>query len=220
MGIDDFLASLQARFSGKSVARVVIGADEIAEWPPGTFEKLRDANLLSEAEPTQVLECQGCEQSCTMPVEIFPQEAARPARAFIACDKRSDVGRVPVPFARLRQWQMTRAGFGRLQSAWVAPAEGSPRAASFTSKAPVAFRSALERLLVEVQQRADRQGLPFDRRAMPGRKVDFQALADKFDGDLERKPRTFDDYLDGLCAFTRGAKASDFYKKLFPEFFK
>jgi len=217
---DDFLASLQARFSGKSVARVVIGADEIAEWPPGIFERLRDANLLSETEPTQILECQGCEQACTMPVEILPQESGRPARAFIACDKRSDVGRVAVPFPRLRQWQMTRGSFGRLQATWAAAPEGSPRAGAFKSKAPVAFRSALERLLVEIQQRAHGKSLAFDRNAMPGRKVDFQAVADKFDGDLERKTRTFDDYLEGLCRFTRGAKASDFYAKLFPEFFK
>lgn len=217
---DDVLASLRARFSGKSVSRVVIGADEIADWPPGIFEKLRDANLLSETDPTQVLECRGCEQACTMPVEILPQESGRPARAFIACDKRSDVGRVAVPFPRLYQWQMTRASFERFQATWATAPEVSPQVASFKSKAPVEFRSALERLLVEIQRRADLHGLPFDRNAMPGRKVDFQAAADKFDAALERKARTFDDYLDGLCRFTRGAKQSDFYAKLFPEFFK
>jgi hypothetical protein len=55
---------------------------------------------------------------------------------------------------------------------------------------------------------------------MPGRKVDFQAVADKFDSALEFAPRTFDDYLDGLCSFKRGARESNFYAELFPEYFK
>ena len=87
------------------------------------------------------------------------------------------------------------------------------------SKAPMRFCNALKRLLIEVQKRADAQAQPFDPMAMPGRKVDFQALADKFDPALEYTQRTFDDYLAGLCTFKRGARVTDFYTKLFPEFF-
>lgn len=59
------------------------------------------------AQPAQVIECRGCEQNCLMPVHIRPAENPNPARAFIACDKRDDIGRVQVDFSRLEQWQMT-----------------------------------------------------------------------------------------------------------------
>lgn len=42
-----------------------------------------------------------------MPVHVLPAENNRPARAFIACDKRDDVGRVPVALDHLQQWEMT-----------------------------------------------------------------------------------------------------------------
>ncbi|OJY14353.1 MAG: hypothetical protein BGO99_12495 [Nitrosospira sp. 56-18] len=71
------------------------------------------------------------------------------------------------------------------------------------------FRTALERLLTEIEKRSRTRNLTFDHHAMPGRKRDFQALADKFDAGLERAPRTFDDYLEGLCIFKRGARQTD-----------
>lgn len=214
------LASLKARFSGYKAGRITIGADELAEWPSGMFEQLCGAGLLKQIEPAQSLECQGCEEGCVMPVSILPAEASRPARAFIACDKRSDISRVRVAFTRLHQWQLTQAGFDALQRDWTVPDATQAGKPLKKIKAPMKFRSALEPLLLEIERRAKAQGLPFDRKAMPGRKVDLQALANKFDAGLDHTERTFDEYLEGSCWFKRGARETDFYWKLFPEFAK
>jgi hypothetical protein len=221
MQAEELLASLKARFGCDTTGRITIQADEVAEWPQGLFDQLIADKLLKQAEPTHTLECRGCEEACYMPVHVFQAEGARPARAFIACDKRDDVGRVAVDFARTRQWHMTHSGFEKLLRTWVVstPADAGKRQLK-KSTTPAAFRSALENLLVEIERRASAQSLAFDRFTMPARKCDFQALADKYDPILEHTPRSFSDYLKGLCTFGRGARETDFYSRLFPEYFK
>lgn len=217
MQADDVLASLSARLAGRKARHITVTSDEISDWPTGLFDRLLSDKLLIPTEPAQSLECQGCEHACQMAVEIMPAVGTRPARAFIACDKPENFGRIPVAFPRLLQWRLTRESFDKLQRNWIAT---PGNAALKKIKAPVSFRNALEKLLAEVEKRALAGGQPFDRKAMPGRKIDFQAVAEKFDAELDVATRTFDDYLVGLCAFKRGARKSDFYKKLFPEYFK
>lgn len=95
------------RLGRAETAEAFFGADETAGWPPGALDALVENGLLRRAPPTHIIECQGCEENCLMPVFVLPVENHRPARAFIACDKRDNVGRVPVDFRRLRQWQTT-----------------------------------------------------------------------------------------------------------------
>lgn len=95
------------RLGRADAAEEIFGADEAADWPAGALDTLTKAGLLRRAQPTQVIECTGCEENCIMPVHVFPAEDNRPARAFISCDKRDDVGRVPVDMRRLEQWQTT-----------------------------------------------------------------------------------------------------------------
>ncbi|MGH6796530.1 MAG: hypothetical protein ACREDH_15345 [Methylocella sp.] len=85
----------------------IFGADEAMQWPGGAIEVLIKSGLLERAEPAQVIECDGCERNCFMPVLVRPAEGNRPARAFISCDKPEDVGRVPVEPGRLAQWRIT-----------------------------------------------------------------------------------------------------------------
>lgn len=40
-----------------------------------------------------------------MPVTVYPALDDKPGKAFITCDKRDDIGRVPVDFRRMEQWQ-------------------------------------------------------------------------------------------------------------------
>lgn len=87
-------------------AAAVFGADEVERWADGSLEALVGAGLLNPAPPAQVIECDGCERNCFMPVYVRPVEDDRPARAFISCDKPEDLGRVPVPLDRLRQWRI------------------------------------------------------------------------------------------------------------------
>ena len=216
---DDVFASLNARFSKPRTRQIVIGADEIQEWPSGLFNRLSADKLLSPIEPTQSLECQGCERACIMTVTVTPVEGNRAARAFISCDKPENFGRIPVAFTRMHQWQMTRTAFERLEKGWITTST-SGQSKLKKSKAPLAFRNALERLLTEIATRAASAGMPFDHKSLPGRKIDLHAVAVKFDQSLDLAPRTFDDYLDGLYAFKRGARKSDFYAILFPEFLK
>lgn len=95
------------RLSRAEATEEVFGADEAAQWPEGALEVLTKSKLLRRAEPAQVIECDGCERNCFMPVHIRPAESNRAVRAFISCDKPEDVGRVPVELRRLEQWRIT-----------------------------------------------------------------------------------------------------------------
>jgi hypothetical protein len=87
-------------------------------------------------------------------------------------------------------------------------------------KASDTFIAALIRLIVEISKRAAENGMPFYVTEMPGTKADFRALAIKFDDNLDKAERTFDDYLAGLVRFKQGARETTYYQELFPELFK
>jgi hypothetical protein len=87
-------------------------------------------------------------------------------------------------------------------------------------KAPDAFIKGLFSLIAEIARRAGEKGQPFDPAAMPGRKTNFQELADRWDPNLKVAKRTFDDYIHGLCQFKNGVKPSTFYRELFPDLLK
>jgi len=101
--LDGLLAALSARLDCSPETAVYVGADECEEIGE-LADVLADAGLLQPGEPASALICDGCERNCVMPVNVAPATAAQPGRAFIVCDKRDDIGRVPVDFARLRRW--------------------------------------------------------------------------------------------------------------------
>jgi hypothetical protein len=81
--------------------------DEVRDWPPGALDGLVASGLLQPAQPMSVIECDGCEENCMMPVTVYPAQEGKPGKAFITCDKRDDIGRVQVDFRRMEQWQAT-----------------------------------------------------------------------------------------------------------------
>jgi hypothetical protein len=95
------------RLSRAGSGEEIFGADEAARWPENVLEVLVKFGVLGRAESAQVIECDGCERNCFMSVHVLPAESNRPARAFISCDKRDDIGRVPVELGRLAQWRIT-----------------------------------------------------------------------------------------------------------------
>jgi len=103
----DLLEHIFERLSRADSGQELFGADEAAQWPESALDVLVKSGLLERAEPAQVIECDGCERNCFMPVHVQPAEGNRPARAFISCDKREDVGRVPVELGRRAQWRIT-----------------------------------------------------------------------------------------------------------------
>lgn len=103
----DLLEHIFERLCRADSGEEIFGAEEAAEWPEGALEVLIQSGLLGRAEPAQVIECDGCERNCFMPVYVRPAYGNRPAHAFISCDKPEDVGRVPVELRRLEQWRIT-----------------------------------------------------------------------------------------------------------------
>jgi hypothetical protein len=101
--LEDLLATLSARLGCASGTAVYVDADE-CEGIGELADALVDAGLLLPAEPASALICDGCERNCVMRVNVAPAIAAQPGRAFIVCDKRNDIGRVPINSARLRRW--------------------------------------------------------------------------------------------------------------------
>lgn len=111
------------RLSCADSGQEIFGADEATQWPGGALETLIKSGLLERAEPARVIECDGCERNCFMPVHVRPAEGNRDARPFISCDKPEDVGRVPVELGRLAQWRIT----GGMLSGAVARLLGFPK---------------------------------------------------------------------------------------------
>ena len=104
--LEGLLGALSARLGCSSEPAVYVGADE-CEGICELADVLVDAGLFLQAEPASALICDGCERNCVMPVNVAPATAAQPSRAFIVCDKRDDIGRVPVDRARLCRWMFS-----------------------------------------------------------------------------------------------------------------
>lgn len=100
------LADLLARLEAAGGASLPIAADELEAWPAALAEALRAQGAIERAPTATSVVCPGCERACVMPVDVR-QAAGRQAVAFVACDKRADMGRVLLPLSLLDGWQMT-----------------------------------------------------------------------------------------------------------------
>ena len=85
------------------------------------------------------------------------------------------------------------------------------------SKAPIEFTKSLMKLFIEITYRS---GEKLNLDAMPGIRSDLFEVAFKFDSNLDKSQETFNDYLKGFCKFRPGAKSSNFYRKIFSEYFE
>jgi len=100
------LIELLERVGAQSGAVVFVSDHELREWPAAAVAAMKSHGLITKASPATSTVCSGCEQECVMPVHVINVKARKPD-AFIVCDKRSDINRVPVPVDRLEQWQAT-----------------------------------------------------------------------------------------------------------------
>lgn len=103
----DALIELLERVGASPVKAVFINEEELACWPDEAVVALKTQKLLVKAKPATSAICPGCERECVMPVHIIPAKEDLPTRAFISCDKRNDISRVPVHLAKMNQWQCT-----------------------------------------------------------------------------------------------------------------
>lgn len=101
------LIELLGRVSASQGNAVLVNDEELTQWPMAAVSALKTQGLLAKTKPASSAICPGCERDCVMPVHVFPAKDSLPARAFISCDKRNDISRVPVSFEKLNQWQCT-----------------------------------------------------------------------------------------------------------------
>lgn len=104
MTADEVLIELLDRLASSRGNAVPISHCELNDWPANIVSAMKKQGLLSQARPAKSTVCPGCEQECVMPVH-FISNAAGHSQAFIVCDKRDDVSRVPIPLESLDQWQ-------------------------------------------------------------------------------------------------------------------
>lgn len=121
-------------------------------------------------------------------------------------DSNGPFGSYGWPIDRLPDFEAISPGQFEMSVAKGAPAK---------RKAPDKFVAALISLLVKIAK----MDPSLNCSQMPGTKADFHALAIKFD-DLECALPTFETYIKPLIKFKRGSRSSDYYRKLFPEYFK
>lgn len=101
---DATLTELLARVGASKGTPVYFGSQELSQWPPTTVAVMKEQKLLARSRPAASVVCPGCERECVMPVHVMPADSAT-SRAFVICDKRSDINRVMLSINDLEQWQ-------------------------------------------------------------------------------------------------------------------
>jgi hypothetical protein len=107
MSPEDVLHALLDRLGATDGAAVLISDHELSQWPATAVAALKSNKLLVRATPASSVVCPGCEEECVMPVHLVSYPSGR--AAFIVCDRRTDVGRVPVGISQLEYWQTSGA---------------------------------------------------------------------------------------------------------------
>ena len=98
------LVELLDRVGSQRGAAVIISALELSTWPPAAVESMKRQGLLTKAAYADTLICPGCEHECVMAVDVV-ENAGDELEAFIVCNERDDINRVPVSMSHLDQWQ-------------------------------------------------------------------------------------------------------------------
>ena len=99
------LIELLGRLGANQGAVILVNDDELSQWPNEAVAAMKTQRLITKARPASSAICPGCERDCMMPVHVLPSEGSLTARAFVVCDKRSDINRVAISLAKLIQWQ-------------------------------------------------------------------------------------------------------------------
>jgi hypothetical protein len=81
--------------------------DQVREWPKGALDLFQDAGLIKPKEAAKSVTCPGCEENCFMPLHVSPAIQGNPTQAFVVCQQRDDMGRIPISLELCQQWQIT-----------------------------------------------------------------------------------------------------------------
>lgn len=107
MTVNESLSRLLALLNFKGGEVLTLDADDVSDFPKEHFELFVKHGILQTIADTRHVVCDGCDERCDRPVQIYRANHTSPARAFVLCELRDDVGRVAIDFERLKQWQMT-----------------------------------------------------------------------------------------------------------------
>lgn len=91
----------------------VFTADEVAAWPDGLLGSLISLGILREIAPAQEVECDQCEQCCSITPEIRDDLRTGKAVGVYFCE---DVGRITVDLGRLSQWEVDFTGLANVMA--------------------------------------------------------------------------------------------------------
>ena len=103
----DYLSLLLRQLAAVDGDTLLISHEERIEVPDDVWATMAQLKIVQQAQHAKSVICDGCEENCVRPVHIYPANTKSPARAFVVCDVREDVGRVNVDFERLNQWQVS-----------------------------------------------------------------------------------------------------------------
>lgn len=119
--LSSLLSDLAARVAGSGTGQAFVRLDDPSGTDAASIDAFEAAGLIGKAEPARSAICDGCERACPMEV-TWPGGNRGP---FIACDKRDDIGRVPVDPARLLQWSVSLEQLARTMAPLL-DTEGTP----------------------------------------------------------------------------------------------
>lgn len=105
------LAEVLARLGASPTRAMVLSGHELQGWPADAVAVLKAHGVLRPGKPGVTAVCPGCEAACVMPVQERVR-AGRPAAAFVVCDKRDDINRVPLDGAHLERWRVDSRTLG------------------------------------------------------------------------------------------------------------
>ncbi len=97
------LSDLIRHLAGSGGDRAFIRLEDLAGADAESLSAFERAGLVVKGAPARSTICEGCERECPMEV-TWPGGSRGP---FIVCDKRNDIGRVPIDPARLLQWSIS-----------------------------------------------------------------------------------------------------------------
>lgn len=105
-GLDAVLVELLSRLRALRGGTVEVSAADLRGWSLDAMAALQAAGLLLPGPPAAGIVCDGCEEACWRPVHVVAR-AGDEAAAFVLCNRRDDIDRVPVALGELVQWRLT-----------------------------------------------------------------------------------------------------------------
>ena len=103
----DYFTLLLRQLAAIDGDTLLISNEERVEVPDDVWTTMVQLKIVQQVQHAKSVICDGCEENCVRPAHIYLATVKSPARAFVVCDMREDVGRVNVDFERLNQWQVS-----------------------------------------------------------------------------------------------------------------